>query len=61
MVDCKRKDCVFRKLLSTGNTHLYVCHYSLDTNELRGCSASECDKYIPKTRKKLKSDKNEVK
>ena len=56
-INCK--NCTHYRLLRRGFAgDGYVCHYSLDTGNLRGCTADECNekkiRFEPKIGKKVK-------
>ena len=38
-----------------GGTNMYICHYMLDTGELRGCSPESCTRYTTKQGYKRRS------
>lgn len=40
------KGCIYRRPLRSNNTGQTVCNYLLDTGELRGCLADNCDKKL---------------
>ena len=54
---CKHKDCVYRSHILLGS-RIPVCMYAVLEGKARGCSISECDKYISgkKTKAKMRED-----
>ena len=43
------KGCLYRRPI--GSNHRYtICHYMIDTGEMRGCPADTCDKKVLRKR-----------
>lgn len=50
MAKCKHPDCFYSR--HGGSNGFKCCHYLLWTGEVRGCSAEQCDKYVPRNNAK---------
>lgn len=48
--------CIYYRAFTRGCNSLHACHYLYDTDEVRGCPISACDKKKLKRRRRKKND-----